>query len=184
MSTEFGIHRLNRLANWLETVNEYTGRIVSWFTLAMVLMMFMVVVLRYAFDFGRIWLQESVVYLHALVFLIGAAYTLKHDAHVRVDIFYSKFSARKKAIVDLMGTLFLLMPTCVFIAWMSWSYIVQSWSLLEGSREAGGLPGVFLLKSLILLFVFLLLMQGVASALSNLARLLGHHDEHSTDEGR
>lgn len=134
---------------------------VSWCVLGMVLLTFLVVVLRYLFDSGWIALQESVSYLHSLVFLLGAAYTLKHDAHVRVDIFYSRFSERTKAWVELLGHLFILIPVMLFIAWISWPYISDAWAVKESSRDAGGLPGVYLLKSLILMMSGLLIIQAL-----------------------
>ncbi len=153
--------QLASLANRLEQFIDWSGRVVSWCVLAMVLLTFLVVVLRYVFDSGWIALQESVSYLHSLVFLLGAAYTLKHDAHVRVDIFYARFSERTKAWVDLLGHLFILIPVMLFIAWISWPYISDAWSVKESSRDAGGLPGVYLLKSLILLMTGLLIIQAL-----------------------
>ena len=158
---------MESLANWLEQVAEYTGRVVSWATLLMAGITFLVVILRYAFDLGWIAMQESVTYLHATVFMLGAAYTLKHHGHVRVDIFYQKMNPGSRAWVDLLGTLLLLFPVCGFIFWISWDYVSNSWDVLEGSREAGGLPGVFLLKSLILLLPLTLALQGVAALLRN-----------------
>lgn len=118
-------------------------------------------------------MQESILFMHALVFLLGAAYTLKQDAHVRVDIFYRKLGTKGKAWVDLLGTLFLLMPVSLFIFWVSWDYVASSWSLLEGSREAGGLPGVYLLKSSILIMASLLLLQGLAMLMRSLCKIMG-----------
>lgn len=152
---------LTRLANQMEQFIDWSGRVVSWCVLAMVLLTFLVVVLRYVFDSGWIALQESVTYLHSLVFLLGAAYTLKHDAHVRVDIFYSRFSERTKAWVELLGHLFILIPVMLFIVWISWPYISDAWAVKESSRDAGGLPGVYLLKSLILLMAGLLIIQAL-----------------------
>ena len=157
--------RLLRLASYLETLNEWVGRTLSWLTLLMVLVTFAVVVLRYAFDMGWIAMQESVTYMHAFLFLGAAAFTLKHHGHVRVDIFFHRFSRRGQAWVDLLGSLFLLMPVSLFISWVSWEYVASSWELLEGSREAGGLPGVFLLKTMILVMAILLILQGLAMAL-------------------
>lgn len=145
----------------LENFINWSGRTVSWLSLALVLVTFTVVVLRYLFDSGSIALQESMTYLHACVFLIGMAYTLQQDAHVRVDIFYSRFSATGKAWVDLMGACFFLLPFMLFVSWVSWEYVADSWSVLEGSREAGGLPGVFLLKTLILVMAALLTLQAL-----------------------
>lgn len=156
---------MKKLIQRLEFLAEFTGRIVAWGTLLMVLVTFAVVVLRYALDTGWVGMQESITYLHALVFMLGAAYTLKHHGHVRVDIFYQKFSRRGRAWVDLLGTLLLLFPLMGFIFWISWEYVVESWKVLEGSREAGGLPGVFLIKTLLLLMPVTMLTQGLALAL-------------------
>jgi TRAP-type mannitol/chloroaromatic compound transport system permease small subunit len=164
---------LQRLVDFFEAVNEWLGRSVSWLSLLMVLVSVFVVVMRYVFDLGWIWLQESITYMHAALFLVGAAYTLKHDGHVRVDIFYRGFKPRGKAWVDLLGSLFLLLPVCLFIFDVSLDYVLQSWSLYEGSREAGGLDGVYLLKSLILVMAGMLVLQGLAIAIRNLLKLLG-----------
>ncbi len=129
-------------------------------TLLMVLITFLIVVLRYGVGVGWIAMQESVMYLHAAVFMIGMAYTLAEDGHVRVDVFYRKMSTRKKCWVDAMGTVFLLQPVCVFIVAYSLPYVAESWRLLESSQEAGGLPLVFLLKTLIPLGASLLFLQG------------------------
>lgn len=166
-----------RLAEKLDALAEITGRIISWATLFMVLITFVVVVLRYAFDLGWIAMQESVTYLHATVFMLGAAYTLRHQGHVRVDIFYQGFSARNRALVDLLGTLLLLMPVCIFIIWISWSYVSVSWTVLEGSREAGGIPAVFLLKGLILLMPGALFLQGLSAVLKSILILQGRLTE-------
>jgi len=151
---------------------EWTGRTISWLTLGMVLMTFIVVFLRYAFNIGWIALQESISYMHALVFLIGAAYTLQHNEHVRVDIIYQKLSKRGRTWIDLLGNLFILLPVMLFIFWISWDYVIDSWNVLESSREAGGLPGVYLLKSSILLMSALLILQSIAHTLSALSILL------------
>lgn len=152
---------------------EATGQAVAWLTLLMVLLTFLVVVLRYGFDLGWIALQESVTYLHALNFMLGAAFTLKHDGHVRVDIFYQKFGPRGRAWVDLLGTLLLLLPVCLFILIASWGYVAESWAVRESSGEAGGLPLVFLLKSILLLMPVLLLIQGLIMIGEAIATLRG-----------
>lgn len=154
-----------KLAAQIENFIDLTGRAVSWLSIAMVAITFIVVILRYVFDIGWIALQESITYLHATLFLVAAAYTLQNEAHVRVDIFYTHFSESKKAWVDLFGTLFLLLPMMVFISVVSWQYILESWHVLEGSREAGGLPGVFLLKSMILLMTSLLILLSIAKVI-------------------
>lgn len=145
---------------------------VSWLSLALVLVTFTVVVLRYLFDSGSIALQESMSYLHSCVFLVGMAYTLQQDEHVRVDIFYSQFSASGKAWVNLIGACFFLLPFMLFVSWISWEYVVDSWDVLEGSREAGGLPGVFLLKSLILVMAALLSLQAITQIFHNMRTLM------------
>ncbi len=143
----------------IEAFIDWSGRTVSWLTLLMVIVTFIVVVLRYVFDIGWIGLQESITYLHAMVFLVGAAWAMQQQAHVRVDIFYSRFSAKTRAWIDLLGSLFFLLPVMIFVAWISWEYVSDSWAVLEGSREAGGLPAVFLLKSLILVLALMLTLQ-------------------------
>ena len=164
---------LNKLASQLERLIDVTGRTVSWLSLFMVLTTFVVVVMRYLFDAGSIALQESVTYMHALLFLVGAAWTLRGDAHVRVDILYNRCSVKTRALIDLLGSLLLLLPLMLFIAWISWDYVVDSWQVLESSREAGGLPGVYLLKSAILVMSALLVVQALAIILRSAARLRG-----------
>lgn len=168
------MHQLARVITLIEDFNDGLGKRIAWLTLAMVLVQFAIVVLRYLFNTGWIAMQESVLYMHACLFLLGAAYTLRHDAHVRVDIFYRDGSPRFRALVDLFGTLLFLLPVCGFILWVSWDYVAVAWELREGSREAGGLPGVFLLKGTILILAFTLLLQAVAIMLKNLIFLLGH----------
>ena len=162
-----------RLQQWLSLLSELSGRLTAWLTLFMVIITFLVVVLRYGFDAGSIALQESVTYMHALVFLLGAAYTLKHDAHVRVDIFYHRMGTRGKHLVDLVGTLLLLYPVCLFILLSSWDYVTSSWELKEASHETGGLPFVYLLKTSLLLMPLLVMLQGLAQVISSLLVLTG-----------
>lgn len=172
-----GLINTVKLATHLEKVSVFTGQAISWLTLLMVLTTFSIVLLRYGFEMGWIALQESVVYMYALVFLIGIPYTLKQDGHVRVDIFYCNMSSRRKAWVNLLGTFFLLIPVTLFIAWVSWDYVAASWALKEQSGEAGGLPGVYLLKSCILIMTFLLLIQGISQLLFNIAFLFSPESE-------
>ena len=136
---------------------------------------FTVVVLRYLFHSGSIALQESITYLHATLFMLGAAWTLKQDGHVRVDIFYSKQSRRTRAWIDLAGTLLLLFPVCGFILFSSLDYVAASWSVQEGSQEAGGLDAVFLLKTAIPLMAVLLMLQGCAIILNNILVITGNN---------
>lgn len=165
---------LQRAADLTDGLSEWTGRGIAWLTLAMVLVQFAVVVLRYGFSFGSIALQESVTYLHALVFMLGVAYTLKREGHVRVDVFYRRMGYRGRAWVDLFGTLVLLLPTFVFILVISWTFVANSWLRMEGSPETGGLPLVFLLKSVIVVMPVLMLVQGLSMAARNLLVLMGH----------
>ncbi|HEY0721115.1 MAG TPA: TRAP transporter small permease subunit [Gammaproteobacteria bacterium] len=175
------LHSLIRLC---DTLNERVGRLTAWCTLAMVAVTFAIVVLRYLFNLGWIAMQESVTYLHAMLFMLGAAYTLKHDGHVRVDIFYQKASARGRAWVDLLGTLLLLLPFCLFLIWVSWDYVTSSWALHEGSRDSGGLPWLYLLKSTIPAMALLLLLQGVALLARNLLVVTGSEPSGEHDAPR
>jgi len=159
------------LSSMLDRFSDWTGRTVSWLSLALVLVTFLVVLLRYVFNIGAITLQELLLYFHSLIFMLGAAYTLKNDQHVRVDIFYRPASPRHRAWVDLLGVVFLLWPSCGFIFYISWEYVASSWRIFEGSREAGGIDAVFLLKSLILLMPLMLILQGLALALRSFACL-------------
>lgn len=153
---------LNKIQSLINSINEWIGRSVAWFIIAMVIITFFNVVMRYGFNFGLIAIQESVIYLHSFVFMLAIAYTYKHNEHVRVDIFYSKYSDTQKAWTDFIGTLLLLFPFCIYLIFSSWEYASNSWKLFEGSREAGGLPLVFILKTLVPLMPILLLLQGIS----------------------
>jgi TRAP-type mannitol/chloroaromatic compound transport system permease small subunit len=157
-----------RLLVLLERLNFAVGRSVAWLTVMMVLVTFAVVLLR-RFDLGWIWLQESVTWMHAAVFMLGGGYTLAREGHVRVDVFYSNVGDRGRAVVDLLGTVFFLTPFTLFLFWVSLDYVLAAWQIHEGSREAGGLPypAVPLLKSLIPLTALLLLVQAVVMGLRN-----------------
>ena len=160
-----------RIAGALDAFARRTGQAVAWLTLAMVLATLAVVVLRYGAGVGLIWLQESVTWMHATVFMLGTGYTLAADEHVRVDVFYRGFSPRTRAGVDLAGTLLFLLPFCAFLAWQSWPYVASSWQVGERSREAGGLPMLYLLKAVIPLMTLVLLLAGTSLALRSLAVL-------------
>jgi len=164
---------MSALIRAIDGLNDRVGTAVAWFTLAMVLVQFVVVILRYIFGVGSLFLQESIVYLHGTMFMLGSAYTLLHNGHVRVDVFYRAADPRWKAKVDLFGYLALLIPVCVLILVYSWPYVANSWTSLEGSRETSGIPAVFLLKSVVLLFCALMILQGVAQALKALFVLTG-----------
>lgn len=147
------------------------GRAVAWLTLVMTLLTFLVVLLRYGFNQGWIWMQESVTYLHATVFMVAAAWALQADEHVRVDIFYRDRSARYRAGVDLAGTLLFLLPFSVFMLVIGWDYVTSSWAVRETSSEPGGLPLVWLLKTLVLVLPSLLLAQALVTAMGCIAVL-------------
>ncbi|WP_111497013.1 MULTISPECIES: TRAP transporter small permease subunit [Marinobacter] len=164
---------LVRLTGYLDGFTEVTGRTLAWLNIGMVLLTFTVVVMRYLFNSSSIFMQESVMYLHAIVFLLASAYTLKHNDHVRVDILYQRLSGKGKAVVDLLGTLLLLMPVVIFILVSSWDYVARSWAILERSPETSGIPAIFLLKSLIPAMCVLMIIQGVAESLRNIAVLAG-----------
>lgn len=149
------------------------GKAVSWLALVLVLVMFSIVLLRYGFDLGWIAMQESTIYFHAMIFLTGIAFALQQEEHVRVDIFYQKFSQRTQAWVDLFGTVFLLLPVSIFIVWVSAEYINVSFEMKESSQEAGGLPWVYLLKGMIYVMAGLLVVQGVSNVIKTSVFLLG-----------
>lgn len=157
----------------IDTINEWIGKSISWLTLLMVVTTFIIVIFRYAFNVGWIALQESVAYMHAIIFMLGAAYTLKHNGHVRVDIFYQRCSDKTKAWIDCWGTVFLLWPVMGFIIWSSWAYVGDSWSIQESSRNSGGLPGIYLLKTCIIIMAVLLILQSISLFLQNLRFALG-----------
>jgi TRAP-type mannitol/chloroaromatic compound transport system permease small subunit len=151
-----------RLADRIDRLSTAAGRFAAWLVFAVVVLQFAVVVLRYAFGIGSIRLQESIVYAHGLAFLLAAAWALKTDAHVRVDVFYSEAKSRTRAWVDLLGTICLLFPMAALILWTSLPYVARSWAIMEGSQETSGLPLVFLLKAAIPVFALMLILQGLA----------------------
>ncbi|HEX2139608.1 MAG TPA: TRAP transporter small permease subunit [Woeseiaceae bacterium] len=157
----------------LDAISRITGNAVAWMTLAMVLVTSVIVCMRYLFEFGVIWLQESVTWMHAMVFMLGAAYTLQRDEHVRVDILYRRMSARGRALVDAVGVLLFVLPLCGFIAYQSWGYVVSSWSMGEVSVNAGGLPYPFvpLMKSALLVMPAAVALQGASMLLRSLLTL-------------
>lgn len=165
------LKRLTALVKNIERVTTAVGRAASWCALAIVLIGFVVVLLRYVLGLGSIWLQESILYAHAALFLLTAAWTLKEGGHVRVDVFYASASPRTKALVDVWGALLLLLPFAIALLVFSIPYVARSWAILERSRETSGLPLVFLLKTLIPAFALLLALQGIAQAIRALVTL-------------
>ena len=164
---------MTRLADALDAINRWTGRAVRWLALAMVLVQFAVVVLRYVFGVSSIAVNESVLYMHAALFMLGAGYTLLVDQHVRVDIFYAKAPQRRQAQVDLFGHLVLLIPAMAALLYWSWPSVANAWAILEGPISVGGIPASFLLKSLIPAFCVLLIVQSLACILRIAATLAG-----------
>lgn len=164
---------LKRFVLAVDSLNEVIGRAVAWLMLAMVLVTFLVVIMRYVFAFGFVWLQESYVWMHGITFMVGAGYTLLHNGHVRVDVFYRPGSVTYKATVDLFGSLLLMLPILVLIFLESQDYVIDSWLKLEESREAGGLPGLFLLKTVLWVFCALMALQALSLAGRSILALLG-----------
>ena len=158
----------------VDALNEAVGRVAAWLTLATVLICAVVVVMRYAFSTGFIWMQELFVWTYAGVFMLGAGYTLLHEGHVRVDILYARAGARARAIVNLVGVFVFLLPWLALTAWMSVPYVKASWALGEGSAQIGGMPAVWVLKFVIVVFCVLLGLQGLALAGRSLLTLTGH----------
>ena len=164
----------------IDYLTERLGRLLAWLIPLMMLGTAAVVIMRYGFGQGMTALQESVTYLHGTVFMLGAAYTLKHGGHVRVDIFYHRFTPRTKAWVDSIGSIVFLLPLCGLILMTSWDFAANSWLIHEGSVEPGGLPFVYLLKSLLPLMAINLALQGVAELLRNAMTLIGtERDAHA-----
>lgn len=157
----------------LDQIAEYLGRLAAVFVPLMLLVTCYIVITRYVFNSGSVAVQDLVTYFNTLLFTLGAGYTLKHNAHVRVDVFYGASTARTKTWVNLLGTLFLLFPVVVFILWACWGYVMSAWQIREGSPDTGGLPYVYLLKSLILVMGFTLLAQGLVEFIRSLLFLMG-----------
>lgn len=172
---------ISAIKTMLKAIDAFTralGKSIAWLTLAMMIATFMVVLLRYGFGIGSIGLQESVTYMHAAVFLLCGGFTLQNGGHVRVDIFYQRFNRQQRAWVDALGSLILLIPVCIFLLFVSWHFVSSSWQIREISSEPGGIPAVFLLKSLIPAGAATLALQGLAEVLRNLLILvLGSEEE-------
>ena len=162
---------LLRYADRIDGVTRAFGRTVAWLALVIVLLQFLLVVARYVFSLGAMQLTEAVIYAHATVFMLAAAWTLAAGGHVRVDVFYAQAHARTRALVDLAGSLLLLLPFMLVLLWLSVPYAAHSWEILERSQDVGGLPLVFVLKTLIPLFAALMALQGTAQALRAAAAL-------------
>ncbi len=160
----------------ISAMNRLLGNTFAWLSLVMVIVCFSVVVQRYAFGVTHLWMQDLYVWLNGVMFTTVAGFALLRDDHVRVDIFYRPATVRTKAIVDLVGVIFFLIPFCWVVYAYSWNYVARSWRLYEASANVGGMPGLFILKSFILVFVFVVLTQGIAMALRSILVLTGKED--------
>ncbi len=167
---------LSRFISAVDKLNERIGHGVAWLVLALVLIQFTVVIMRYVFSYGFIAAQESIWYLHGLIFMLGAGYTLLLDGHVRVDVIYRDAGPRTKAWVDLIGAFVLLLPLCALTIWLSWGYVINAWRVLEISHEESGLPFIYLYKTVIWAFAALLGLQGLSMAAKAWIFLSGQGD--------
>lgn len=159
------------LAERIDRLTTAIGRAVAWLALGVVLLQFALVIARYVFSLGSIWLSETVIYLHAAMFMGAAAWTLRAGGHVRVDVFYAHASKRTQALVDLFGAALLLLPFALVLLWLSVPYAARSWAILERSQESSGLPLVYALKTVIPAFSVLMALQGFSQAIKALASL-------------
>ena len=168
---------LRRICTWIDTMNDWVGRAVAWTTLLLVMVTFVDVVMRYFFNTSYVFTQELEWHVFAFIFLMGAGYTLKNDGHVRVEVFYGKLSANGRAWINLIGVLFFLIPSCLVFIKTSIPFVLESYHILEGSPDPGGIPYRFILKSCIPVGYTLLLLQGVSLGLNSLFQLAGVVDE-------
>ncbi len=164
---------LRTLVRLIDSFTARCGATLAWLCLAMTLVTCLVVAMRYGFGIGSVAIQESVTYMHASLFMLAAAFTLQRGGHVRVDIFYRRFSARARAWVNSLGAILLLLPFCAFLLGVSWQFVADAWAVREGSAEPGGIPAVFLLKTLIPLMALNLALQGLAELARNALLLVG-----------
>ena len=168
---------------FIDRLNERVGRAVAWAALLMVLIQFIVVVMRYVFAIGNIAMQESIWYLHGILFMIGAGYTLLYNGHVRVDVLYGEAKPLYKAWIDLLGTLLFLIPLMVATFWLSRSYVIHSWKVWEGSTEVTGLPLIWAYKTVIWVFAFLMFLQALSLLYKAAAFLTGRLDTYPPKAG-
>ena len=168
---------LSTLARWIDKLNERVGRGIAWATLGLVLVVFVDVVMRYAFKTSFVFTQELEWHLFAFIFLIGAGYTLLQDGHVRVDIIYQRLGFKSRAWVNLIGVLFFLIPGCVMVIVTSWKFVLNSWGVLEGSPDPGGIPFRFIVKGCITVGFVLLLLQGISLGIHSFLRITGRETE-------
>ncbi len=171
---------IGALANFVDRLNDWVGNAAAWLALFMVLVQAVVVLQRYVFGVNFIWMQESVTYMHGLLFMLAAGYTLLHGGHVRVDIFYRDAPPQKKALIDFIGSYIFIFPVMILIFFLALPYVRLSWMVREGSLETSGIQGVYLLKSVILIFASLVLLQGLSLA-ARTALFLTGRDQHKIE---
>ena len=162
---------MNQISHFLDSFSERTGRYCSWFVVIMTLITCIVIIMRYGLNLGSVFLQDVVLYLHGAFFLLGSAFALKRNAHVRVDIFYREFSENNKALIDLLGHCLFLQPVCWAIFFFSWGYVEFSWKIMEVSPEPDALPFVYLQKSLLLVLCVFLTLQSFSEILKNILKI-------------
>jgi TRAP-type mannitol/chloroaromatic compound transport system permease small subunit len=167
------MNMIKGLCNGIDWLNERVGRGVAWVTTGLVLVVFVDVVMRYLFNTSYVFTQELEWQLFAFIFLVGAGYTLLHDGHVRVDIIYQRLGPRGQAWTNLLGVLFFMLPGCLMVIITSWKFTYNSWAIMEGSPDPGGIPYRFLVKGTITLGFILLSLQGLSLGLHSLLQLLG-----------
>ena len=163
---------LYNLSFFLNTINRFAGYICAFLVVLMTLNVFVVVLLRYLFGISFIWMQETYVWMHAYIFMMGAGFTYLKDDHVRIDIIYKSSSSTYRALVDIMGNILLLLPFLYIIWIFSFPFVYKSWLMSEISREAGGLRMLYLLKFAILIFVILLVIQTFSRIINNILFIL------------
>ena len=163
--------KLLKFSQKIDRINEVIAKVISLLTILMVLITFAIATMRYVFNIGFIYIQESVIYLHAMVFLISSAYALNKGHHVKIDILYNRLSPRRKIVLNSLGTVFLLFPSVIVIFILSLPYVLNSWKYLEASKEAGGLDLVYLLKTNLIVMPILLFFQGISEVIKNYSQL-------------
>jgi len=169
---------MQNMANFIDRLNETVGQFVNWFNFLLVLLICLDVLMRYAFNFSLIWIIELETYFFAIIFLLGSAYALKYDKHVRVDVFYQKQSKTRQAWINLLGTILFLIPWCGIAIYVCFKYAWMSFSINESSSQPGGLPALYVLKFIMAFGFVLLFLQGLSLFIKSLLTVL-HPPENS-----
>lgn len=164
---------IKTITRWIDNMNEWVGSGVAWVTLGLVLVVFVDVVMRYLFNKSYVFTQELEWHLFGFIFLMGAGYTLLHDGHVRVDIIYQRLGIKGRAWTNLLGVILFLIPGCIMVITTSWQFAANSFSMMEGSPDPGGIPFRFIIKGCIPLGFTLLLLQGFSLGLHSFMQILG-----------